>query len=74
MSARRAPWLDFKGNPIHEGDVIEHPSGESGIVLWLGAELRVSDRWRVKYESSNELARLCLQVGEKGMATVRQPA
>lgn len=72
MSDRKkvAPWPDYAGNPIHEGDVIIHPSGESGAVLYLSAELHVSDRWRVDY-GGDIRSRLCLQIRDRGRAVVR---
>lgn len=66
---KKAPWLDFDGNEIHEGDTIQHPSGESGIVVFLADEEEPKDQWRVDYGDS-ALSRLCLQIGDKGMAVV----
>jgi len=63
-----APWPDFAGNTICEGDVILHPSGERGLVVLLDTG-EPSDRWRVDY-GSGDLSRLCLQIGEKGQAVV----
>lgn len=60
-----APWTDFVGNPIHDGDTIEHPtSKERGIVVYL-PELA----WRVNYKDGIGLA-LILQVGAKGQGVV----
>jgi len=64
-----APWADYQGSPIHEGDEIKHPSGECGTVIHLGDDLPDSDAWRVDYHDS-DMGRLCLQVGEKGRAVV----
>lgn len=33
-----APWRDFAGNEIYNGDVICHPSGERGKVVFLPNE------------------------------------
>jgi hypothetical protein len=65
----KAPWSDFKGQDIHEGDMIEHPSGERGTVVFLASEKEPSDRWRVDYGGSVH-SRLCLQIGDKGQAVV----
>lgn len=66
---KTAPWTDFKGAPIHEGDTILHPSGEQGIVIFLAIEPDPGDAWRVDY-GTQHLSRLCLQIGNKGMACV----
>ena len=65
-----APWKDFAGNDIHEGDIITHPSGESGKVVFLPDEIEQYDQWRVAYVGSKYLSRLCLQVGDRGQAVV----
>lgn len=65
---KKAPWPDFKGNDLFEGDVIKHPSGEWGVIVYYeihGGETQ-HDAWRVKYKDG--LARLCLQIGDKGEA------
>lgn len=69
-----APWPDFLGHEIREGDVIIHPSGEFGIVRWAEAA-EVEDQWLVQYaeHSQRNMSRLCLQIGDKGQAVVRQP-
>lgn len=36
----KAPWPDFKGGEIHEGDTIEHPCGQRGRVVFFGARKR----------------------------------
>lgn len=66
---RKAPWPDFAGNPIHEGDTIKHPSGEQGSVVFLPHEEHDGDQWRVDY-GTGDLSRLCLQIGNKGQAVV----
>ena len=65
-----APWKDFVGNDIHEGDIITHPSGESGKVVFLPEEAEQDDQWRVAYVGSRYLSRLCLQIGDRGQAVV----
>lgn len=64
-----APWLDFAGNVVREGDTIQHPSGERGKVVFLPAGTVASDKWRVDY-GTGDLSRLCLQVGDRGRAVV----
>jgi hypothetical protein len=68
-AASKAPWPDFTGHDIHEGDTIEHPSGERGTVVFLAHEADPGDQWRVDYGGGN-LSRLCLQIGDKGRAVV----
>lgn len=70
---RLAPWPDFAGNPIHEGDFIEHPaSKERGRIVYLPSEgPEEVDRWRVRYDNDDLfLSRLCLQIGDRGQAVV----
>jgi len=79
-SKRLAPWPDFKGNPIHEGDTIKHPTGDTGKVVFIETNPRLNPeaiavewnevhQWRVDY-GDGLLSSLCLQIGEKGMAVV----
>lgn len=65
----KAPWPDYHGNEIHEGDVILHPTGERGVVVFLKDEHDPGDQWRVHYDDG-PLSRLCLQIGDKGRARV----
>lgn len=65
----KAPWPDFNGYDIYEGDIIAHPSGETGQVVFLASESDPSDQWRVNY-GTDYLSRLCLQIGDKGRAIV----
>jgi hypothetical protein len=69
IDMNKAPWPDFAGNDIHDGDTIEHPSGERGTVVLLAQESDPGDQWRVDYGDA-PLSRLCLQVGDKGCAVV----
>lgn len=67
----KAPWKDFAGDEIHEGDIIEHPNGLRGTVICMRVYDDDGDRWRVKYhDGSVGYARLCLQIGDKGRAVV----
>lgn len=70
----KAPWPDFQGRDIYEGDVIEHTSGERGVVCFWPDEKDPSDQWRVFYaEYGAPHSRLCLQIGDKGQAVVKRP-
>lgn len=70
-----APWPDFNGAAIREGDLLRHPTGEQGRVVLLAAtDPRVDrksqgDGWRVDY-GDGPLSRLNLQIGGKGRAIV----
>jgi hypothetical protein len=65
---RKAPWKDFAGSDIYEGDIIAHPSAEQGTVVFCADETEAVDQWRVIYRDGN--TRLVLQIGDKGQATV----
>lgn len=67
---RVAPWPDFAGNAIHEGDTIEHPNGDYGEVIFLDVGAAPADAWRVDYRQGT-YSRLSLQIGDKGQAVVR---
>lgn len=67
---RTAPWPDFAGNPIREGDFIGHLSGEVGRVLYQPEHAEPPDRWRVDYGDGGPVSRLGLQIGDKGRAVV----
>jgi Lar family restriction alleviation protein len=66
---RKAPWPDFKGNPIHEGDIIEHPTGARATVVCYDGETDPGDQWRADYGDGLP-SRLVLQIGDKGRAVV----
>ena len=67
---RLCPFTDFAGNPIKDGDVIKHPSGQTGVVRRVDPISEPeTDLWRVDY-GSPPLSRLCLQIGDKGRAVV----
>lgn len=66
---RIAPWLDFAGKAIHEGDILRHPNGEVGIVTFTQECDGPSEQWRVKYRDGM-LPRLILQIGDRGRAAV----
>lgn len=67
---RQAPYKDFKGNEIFEGNSIQHPSGEIGLVVFYHQQKGDSDSWRVDYGNGTPVSRLCLQIGDKGQAVV----
>ncbi len=70
---RKAPWTDYAGSPIYEGDSVLHPSGERGEVIFVPEESDPSDQWRVGY-GGGLLSRSCLQVGDKGRAVAIREA
>lgn len=63
-----APWTDFAGNEIAEGDFLIHPDGKKGCVMFeqSGAYEGVN-RWRMVYEDGESLW-LGNQIGDKGQA------
>lgn len=65
----KSPFKDYYNHEISEGDVIQHPSGEKGTVVFEQRTGSDSDNWLVEYEDGIK-SRLCLQVGEKGQAYV----
>ncbi|MFY4709995.1 hypothetical protein [Burkholderia glumae] len=70
MEKRVAPWPDYEGNPIREGDTICHPDGDQGDVYRLPDVEDPCDAWRVDYGDGYPHSRLCLQIGWKGQAVV----
>jgi len=68
-----APWPDYNGKVITEGDLLCHPSGEIGRVIYIANNPDVQDQWKVDY-GDNTPSRLCDQVGIKGQATVLRSA
>lgn len=72
LELRVAPWPDFVGNSIHEGDTIVHPDGTRGRVVILSEHQDPGDAWRVDY-GTGDVSRLCLQIGDKGQAVVERP-
>jgi len=65
----KAPWPDFAGNEIYIGDVIQHPSGQTGTVLYLSTGRDADSQWLVDYGDVCK-SRLTLQIGDKGRAVV----
>lgn len=68
-TTRKCPWPDFKGNDIHEGDTLEHPSGQFGTVIFVNHSPYPNDNWLVDYPNGGR-SRLCLQIGYKGRGIV----
>ncbi|MDS7929231.1 hypothetical protein RMB13_07030 [Acinetobacter sp. V102_4] len=66
---KKSPYSDYLNCEIFEGDLIQHPSGEKGIVVFEQRTESDSDNWLVHYEDGIK-SRLCLQVGDKGQAYV----
>lgn len=73
MTTRRiAPWPDYAGNVIREGDTIAHPvTSDRGTVVLDESYANDSGKWRVRYEDGPDgTMALVLQIGERGMAVV----
>ncbi len=69
-----APWPDFNGNPIHHGDRMWHPvSGQTFTAVRLRGIPDPGNAWRAIYDSEDPVgvSRLCLQIGDKGMAVLQ---
>lgn len=69
---KKSPYSDYLNCQIFEGDIIQHPSGEKGTVVFEQRSESDSDNWLVQYEDGIK-SRLCLQVGDKGQAYVVEP-
>jgi len=53
---RKAPWPDYAGKPIYEGDTIQHPAdGMHGKVFVLECETENDNRWRVQWGQHDPL-------------------
>lgn len=67
-----APWPDFKGNPIYHGSRLRHPDGTSFVAMRLYGFTQETDAWRAIYDGlePSGVSRLCLQIGDKGQATI----
>lgn len=73
----QAPFRDYKGHVLYEGDKIRHPDGTVGTIeFWKDLSeaqkkeyfiIDASDRWRVRYDDGLT-PRLVLQIGERGQA------
>jgi hypothetical protein len=67
VSKRKAPWKDYEGNDLYEGDFIAHPNIECGEVVFK-PEFGGLRGWRVKYPDDEYTSWLALQIGKKGKA------
>lgn len=63
---RKAPWPDYRGADIFEGDTIIHPTGEVAKVVFAADH---ENPWRAEYSNGDSLW-LGNQIGDKGMAFV----
>lgn len=63
-----APWPDYAGNLVQEGDRMVHPSGDTGIVVLLPGSSGDLTRWRVNYGGS--LRSLAEEIGAAGRCVV----
>ncbi len=70
MFEEKAPWKDFEGNDIHEGDTIRHPDGKTGLIITASNTNIDADKWRVQYSPDDFPSRLCMQIGDKGQAVI----
>ena len=68
---KKAPWNDFEGVAIFEGDTIRHPDGNEGVVVLDDQKVGVGI-WRVRYGDETELW-LGNQIGENGQGVVVPP-
>ena len=69
---RKAPWPDYDGNDIYEGDTIKHPSGQMAVVIFKKELNNVSKNygWRAEYNDGFPSLWLGNQIGGKGQAVV----
>jgi len=74
LERRKAPWADFAGVDIYEGDTILHPDGTRGVVVFVDGETERTDckdyGWKVDYQDGSPFVFLGLQIGDKGQAVV----
>lgn len=62
---KKAPFKDYKGNDIYEGDKLIHPVTRESFIVEFDSEKLNS--WRAIYENGDSLA-LGIQVSERGQA------
>jgi len=65
-----APWPDFLGNPIHEGDKIRRLDGWIGTVFIRKHIMNVSKQWFVNYGDACPSLNLLNEVGDENQAVV----
>jgi len=68
LSRNKAPWPDFSGKPIYEGDTILHPSLKRGVVTYSPERSPRYDQWHVDY--GNDIFPLKEQVNESHQGIV----
>ena len=74
MNRKTCPFADYNGEPIREGDIIQHPRCETlAVVIYLADEDLDTDKWRAVYPHDGAITRLSLQVGPRGQAVVISP-
>lgn len=49
VKKRKAPWKDYAGNDIYEGDTVILPDGTCGVVFFDDTVELVIAKWRVDY-------------------------
>lgn len=65
-----APWPDHSGRLIHEGDIIRHPAGMEGVVVYDPSRGTDYSRWRVRYPDMLSTLALFQQIDGKGQGSV----
>lgn len=64
----KAPWKDYEGNDIYDGNTIIHPSGQRGVVVFHRGRDGATNQWVVNYGDIE--SRLFLQIQDKGRGVV----
>lgn len=64
-----APWPDFAGHPIQEGDRVIRHCGDTGVVVLLQGAHDDPARWQVNYGPGNQRS-LAEEVSPSGRAVV----
>ena len=74
-SRKKAPWPDYAGNDLYEGDTIRHPDGTKGKIVFVDGEVeRTGSKnygWKVDYGDlvrGTKMPYLGLQIDDKGHA------
>lgn len=66
-TVRACPYKDFNGNTLSDGDCIQHPNGLVARICYVEKNNK-QNSWLCDYLDGSDMSRLCLQIGEKGMA------
>lgn len=66
---QKAPWPDFDGNQIVEGDRVVLPCGESGVVVCRVPGSLAAEDWCVDY-GGGDLKGLAGEVSKTGRAVM----